>query len=112
MQLERISNLSWVKVVIIALNSTVYFKIYLSASSREACASRNHFFLSLDFHELWFRVMSICLFTEVKQQWASLVLGWVTTSVHYFYSDGFAARASRLKPLSTLLFSKAQCPYL
>ena len=36
------------------------------------------FFLSPDFHELWRSVMSICLLTEVKQQWAMLVLGWVT----------------------------------
>ena len=27
--------------------------------------------------------MSTCLITEVKQQWATLVLGWVTASVHY-----------------------------
>ena len=27
--------------------------------------------------------MSIRLSTEVKRQWATLVLGWVTTSVHY-----------------------------
>ena len=25
--------------------------------------------------------MTICLFTEVKRQWAMLVLGWVTVSV-------------------------------
>ena len=43
----------------------------------------DHLFLSLDFHELWQSVMSASLFTEVKQQWATLVLGWVTTSVHY-----------------------------
>ena len=40
------------------------------------------FFESPDFHELWPSMMSICLFTEVKQQWATLVLGWVTASVH------------------------------
>ena len=51
----------------------------------EARASRDHFFglfiyffLSPDFHELWRSVMSICLLTEVKRQWAMLVLGWVT----------------------------------
>ena len=27
--------------------------------------------------------MSVCLFTEVKWQWAMLVLRWVTTLVHY-----------------------------
>ena len=52
--------------------------ILLSVSLNRACASRNHFFLSPDFHELWCSVMSICLLTEVKQQWATLVLGWVT----------------------------------
>ena len=40
-------------------------------------------FLSVDFHELWCDVMCTCLFTEIKQQWAMLVLGWVTTLVHY-----------------------------
>ena len=35
--------------------------------------------------------MSICLFTEVKRQWAMLVLGWVTTSMHTTrISDSFA----------------------
>ena len=29
--------------------------------------------------------MSICLFTEIKWQWATL-LGWVTASVHYSVS--------------------------
>ena len=37
--------------------------------------------LASDFHELWHRVRSISLLTEVKQQWAMLVLGWVTVSV-------------------------------
>ena len=50
-----------------------------------------YFFFVSDFHELWRSVMSACLLTEVKQQWAMLVLGWVT--------DGFAACASRLKTL-------------
>ena len=36
------------------------------------------FFLSPDFHRLWRSVMSVCLLTEVKRQWATLVLGWVT----------------------------------
>ena len=31
--------------------------------------------LSQDYHELWHSMMSICLFTEVKLQWAALVLG-------------------------------------
>ena len=61
---------------------------FLSVGSSESHSSRDHsflvvFFLSQDFHELWHSVMSICLFTEVKQQQATLVLGLVTTSVHY-----------------------------
>ena len=55
----------------------------LSVSSSEAHASRDHFFLSPDFHELRRSLMSICLFIKVKQQWATLVLGWVTAPVHY-----------------------------
>ena len=27
--------------------------------------------------------MGICLFTKVKRQWATLILRWVTVSVHY-----------------------------
>ena len=58
----------------------------LSVSSSETRTCRDHFFhffLSPNFHELWHSVMSICLFTEVKRQWATSVLGWVTASVHY-----------------------------
>ena len=55
---------------------------FLSASSNKAFTFRDSFFLSTDFHELWHSMMSACLFTEVKQQWAALVLGWVTVSVH------------------------------
>ena len=44
-----------------------------------------------------------CLFKEVKQQWATLVLGMVTAFGALLVSDGFAAGASRLKPLSALL---------
>ena len=43
------------------------------------------FFLSPDFHELWCSMMNICLCTEIKRQWAMLVLGWVTAVVHYSY---------------------------
>ena len=35
-------------------------------------------FLSPDFRELWHTVINTHLITEVKQQWARLVLGWVT----------------------------------
>ena len=49
------------------------------------------FFLSPDIHELSRSVMSVCLFIEVKQYWATLVLGWL------------CARSSRPKPLSALL---------
>ena len=49
---------------------------------------------------------STCIFTEVKQQYATLVRGWLTTSVHYIgISDSFAAHTSRPKPLSALLMS-------
>ena len=41
------------------------------------------FFRSSDFHENWCSEISTCLFTEGKQLWAMLVLGWVTVSVHY-----------------------------
>ena len=42
------------------------------------------FFLSPDFHELWHSMMSTCLFTEVKWQWAMFsTAGWLTASVHY-----------------------------
>ena len=51
---------------------------FLSNSSSKAHTSRDHFF-----HEWWCSMSRICLLTEVKQQWAMLVLGWVTTSVHY-----------------------------
>ena len=44
----------------------------------------------------------ICPLTEVKQQWAMLVLGWVT-----HVSDGFAVRTSRPKPLSALFFANS-----
>ena len=39
----------------------------------------------LDSHELWRSMMSICLLTEVKWQWAMLILGWLTTLVHYAF---------------------------
>ena len=46
------------------------------------------FFLSPDFHELWWSEMSTGLITEVKRQWAALVLGWVTTTVYYLCLAG------------------------
>ena len=42
--------------------------------------SHTYVLLSSDFHELWDRVMTISLLTEVKRQWAMLVLGLVTVS--------------------------------
>ena len=36
-----------------------------------------------DFQELWHKVITICLLTEVKRQWAMLLLGWVTVSVRH-----------------------------
>ena len=47
---------------------------------------RDHFFSFLDFYELWRSVMNTCLSIEVKQQWDTLVLGWVTASVHLLVS--------------------------
>ena len=54
--------------------------------------------------QLWYRVMSTCLFTEVKWQWVALVLGWVIASVHHSSLYGFAAHVSRPKPLLDLFF--------
>ena len=62
---------------------TFKWTLFSRASSSDAHAPRDHFFLSLDFHELWRIVMSVCLFAEIKWQWTTLVLGSVTTSVHY-----------------------------
>ena len=45
--------------------------------------------------------MSTFVIIEVKQQWAMSVLGWVPECTTHI-SDGFAAHASRLKPLSAL----------
>ena len=46
---------------------------FLSASLDIARASKNHFFLSLDFHGLWLGHNDCLSFTEVKQQWTSSV---------------------------------------
>ena len=54
---------------------------FLSGSSSEACASRDHSLYLFFFFLQTFKI-SICLFTEVKRQWAKLVLGWITASVH------------------------------
>ena len=66
------------------------------------------FLLSRDFHEIWLCVMSICLFTGVKGQWATLVLGWVIVSVLDKLSDvselGFLSVATLINP-SVLLMS-------
>ena len=43
----------------------------LNVSSGEAHTSKDHYFLSPDLQELWHSVMSTCLLTEVKQQWAT-----------------------------------------
>ena len=74
-----------------------------------ACPFRHHFFvffLSPNFHELqcgqddslsftevmaWPQLLSS---TEVKRQWATLVLGWVTASVHYLCLWWLCAPAS------------------
>ena len=67
--------------------NTCAFSIYLSCSP---ITKRTHVLLhyfwtfvlfASDFHEWWHRVMTVSLLTVVKQQWAMLVLGWVTVSV-------------------------------
>ena len=59
-------------------------------SSSVAHTFRDHFFsLSADFHEyFWHSGMSNRPFTVqyINRQWAMLVLGWVTFSVHYYFS--------------------------
>ena len=77
--------------------------------SRSPIAKRTHVLLAFshtyvllasDFHELWHRVMTICLLTEVKRQWALLVLAWVTVSVRDQLWD-----ISKLEFLSVTRFS-------
>ena len=51
---------------------------FLSVSLNRACTFRDHFFSSPDFHEFRRSMMSISVLTEVKQQWVTSVLGWVT----------------------------------
>ena len=51
-------------------------------------------FWSPNFHELWRSVMNICLLRQGKRQWATLVLGWVTScgmclSWNFFVSPDF-----------------------
>ena len=65
-----------------------FLLVFLSTSTgHDARISSIHFLLFffflllLDFHELSCSLMSTHLFTEVKQQWATLVLGWVTGCV-------------------------------
>ena len=97
--------------------STDYFFLsFLSTNLSRVCTSRDHlFFWSLDFHELWHghndrlsftEVVAwpqwLC-FTEVRRWWATLVLGWVTTSVHYSCFWWLCACAGGLKPLLALL---------
>ena len=59
----------------------------LSTSLDSAHTSRYHFLLSLDFYEFWSSVMSICLLTEVKQQFATFVLTWVTSCHQTFVNS-------------------------
>ena len=56
---------------------------YLLSFFRSLFSSLLSFFLSPDIHELRGSMMSICFIAVVKQLWATLVLGWVTGSVHY-----------------------------
>ena len=46
--------------------------------------------------------MSTCLITEIKQQWATLVLGWRLPQCSTRVSEGFAACVRSPKPLLAL----------
>ena len=69
------------------IDYTCGFQISLSCSPIAKRAhillafSHTYVLLASDIHDLWHRVMTICLLTEVKQQWSMLILGWVTVSV-------------------------------
>ena len=82
----------------------LYNSFFLSVSSSEAHASRDHFFLSPNFHELWHGHNDCLSFTKVKWRWATLVMGWVTSLMHYLCLRWLFARASRPKPLSASFF--------
>ena len=47
-------------------------EVFLNMTSSEAPTSRDHVLIKKKnlSHELWCSVMSACLFTEVKRQWA------------------------------------------
>ena len=83
------------------------FFFCLRVSLDRACTSRNHFFsvcVSMDFHESWHGHNDCLFFTEVKQQWAMLVLGWVTASVHYSCLRWLCTRARGPKHFSAVFF--------
>ena len=69
--------------------------MFSSMSSSKARTSSYHFFLSLDFHEMWYSVMSAGFFTEVKRQ-------WVSTGMGDHFSVLLVARTSRPKPVLVL----------
>ena len=61
------------------IGQLVVILLFLSTSFSAARTFRDHFY------ESWHSVRRICLFTEVKQQWATLVLRWVT---EFYTSSG------------------------
>ena len=76
----------------------LYYATHVSDGFVRALGDQNTFWPC----ELWCSVMSIYVITEVKRQWAILVLGWVTECTTCV-SDGCAPCTSRSKPLPTLL---------
>ena len=68
-------------------------------------ASRNHlffsFFLSPDFHGLWYSVLSICLSTEIKQQYDST---WMGDHFSTLLRSLKALRLTTPKPILALVF--------
>ena len=64
-------------------------------SSSEPHTFRDHF-LPNDFHKFWPSMMIVCLFTEVKQQWAVM-------------SDGFSTLL--VSPMALLLDLDYQNPF-
>ena len=52
--------------------------------------------------KVWRGSNNLIVAEKLSGDWATLVIEWVTASVHYSISDDFAARASRPEPLLAL----------
>ena len=81
--LQGISNMKIIspyRFIFLFLQITFFFFFCLRTYVLLAY-SHTYVLLASDFHELWHKVMTISLLTEVKQQWSMLLLGWVTVSV-------------------------------